>query len=88
LVAGSLASFRIAAREEGVAMADMRMPGCRGLRCSLGDLVAVDEVGFRIDAGDTYGLPGLNGAGKTTTISMITGLLARDGGEAEGGRAL
>jgi hypothetical protein len=41
LVAGSLASFRIAAREEGVAMADMRMLECPGLRRSFGDPVAV-----------------------------------------------
>jgi ABC-2 type transport system ATP-binding protein len=79
LLAGSLASFRIAAREEGVAMADMRMLECRGLRRSFGDLVAVDGVGFHIDAGETYGLLGPNGAGKATTISMIAGLLERDG---------
>ena len=62
-------------------MADMRMLECRGLRRSFGDLVAVDGVGFHIDAGETYGLLGPNGAGKTTTISMIAGLLERDGGE-------
>src|SRR5690606_8639750 len=45
-----------------------------------GDLVAVDEVSFHIDPGETYGLIGPNGAGKTTTISMIAGLLAPDGG--------
>jgi ABC-2 type transport system ATP-binding protein len=81
LLVGSLASFRIATREEGVAMADMRMLECRGLRRSFGDLVAVGGVGFHIDAGETYGLLGPNGAGKTTTISMIAGLLERDGGE-------
>jgi ABC-type branched-subunit amino acid transport system ATPase component len=37
-------------------------------------------VGFGIGAGETYGLLGPNGAGKTTTISMIAGLLERDGG--------
>ena len=42
---------------------------------------AVDGVGFEIAAGETYGLLGPNGAGKTTTISMICGLLRRDGGE-------
>jgi ABC-2 type transport system ATP-binding protein len=62
-------------------MADMRMLECRGLRRSFGDLVAVDGVGFHIDAGETYGLLGPNGAGKTTTISMVAGLLDRDGGE-------
>jgi ABC-2 type transport system ATP-binding protein len=61
---------------------------CRGLRRSFGDLVAAGRVGFRIDAGETYGPPGPDGAGKTTTISMIAGLLERDGGEAGGGGAL
>lgn len=54
---------------------------CRGLRRSFGKLVAVDEVGFHIAPGETYGLLGPNGAGKTTTISIIAGLLERDAGE-------
>jgi ABC-2 type transport system ATP-binding protein len=54
---------------------------CRGLRRRYGDLTAVDGVGFQISPGETYGLLGPNGAGKTTTISMIAGLLDRDGGE-------
>ncbi|MBE7325044.1 ABC transporter ATP-binding protein [Nocardioides sp. Y6] len=45
-----------------------------------GDLVAVDDVSFRIAPGETYGLLGPNGAGKTTAISMIAGLLRADGG--------
>jgi len=53
---------------------------CRGLRRRFGEIVAVDGVGFGIGAGETYGLLGPNGAGKTTTISMIAGLLERDGG--------
>jgi len=53
---------------------------CRGLRRRFGEIVAVDGVGFGISAGETYGLLGPNGAGKTTTISMIAGLLERDGG--------
>jgi len=53
---------------------------CHGLRKTFDDLVAVNDVGFHIDAGETYGLLGPNGAGKTTSISMISGLLERDGG--------
>jgi len=54
---------------------------CADLRKAYGDVVAVDGVGFTIGAGETYGLLGPNGAGKTTTISIIAGLLDRDGGE-------
>ena len=54
---------------------------CEGLRKRYGERVAVDGVGFEIARGETYGLLGPNGAGKTTSISMICGLLARDGGE-------
>jgi ABC-2 type transport system ATP-binding protein len=51
-----------------------------GLRKAYGDRVAVDDVSLSIGAAETYGLLGPNGAGKTTTISMICGLLVRDGG--------
>ena len=54
---------------------------CRGLRKVFGDRVAVDDVGFTIGPGETYGLLGPNGAGKTTSISMVCGLLERDAGE-------
>ncbi len=50
------------------------------LRRRFGELVAVDDVSFRIAPGETYGLLGPNGAGKTTTISMVTGLLPAHGG--------
>ncbi|HUW16473.1 MAG TPA: ABC transporter ATP-binding protein [Actinomycetes bacterium] len=54
---------------------------CSGLVKRFDELTAVDDVGFAIAAGETYGLLGPNGAGKTTTISMVCGLLARDAGE-------
>jgi ABC-2 type transport system ATP-binding protein len=54
---------------------------CRDLRKRYGDRTAVDGVSFEIAAGECYGLLGPNGAGKTTTISMLCGLLHRDGGE-------
>src|ERR687895_2920507 len=54
---------------------------CKDLRKRYKERLAVDGVGFEVGPGETYGLLGPNGAGKTTTISMICGLLARDGGE-------
>ena len=53
---------------------------CSGLVKRFGDRLAVDGVGFEIAPGETYGLLGPNGAGKTTTISMVCGILGRDGG--------
>jgi len=53
----------------------------RGLKKRFGDLEAVRGVDLTIAPGETYGLLGPNGAGKTTSISMIGGLLERDGGE-------
>ncbi|MGZ8604287.1 MAG: ATP-binding cassette domain-containing protein [Actinomycetota bacterium] len=58
-----------------------RVVEARGLRKTFGERIAVDDVGFHIGAGETYGLLGPNGAGKTTTISMVCGLLERDAGE-------
>ncbi len=66
-----------------------RLLDCRDLRKHFGDRAAVDGVSFHIARGETYGLLGPNGAGKTTTISMICGLLERDGGEVTvAGRAM
>ena len=46
-------------------------------------------MSFHIARGETYGLLGPNGAGKTTTISMVCGLLERDGGTVSvAGRAM
>jgi ABC-2 type transport system ATP-binding protein/sodium transport system ATP-binding protein len=46
-------------------------------------LTAVDQVSFRIGAGEVFGLLGPNGAGKTTTMRMVLGLLEPDSGWAE-----
>ncbi len=54
---------------------------CKDLRKRFKERLAVDGVGFEVAPGETYGLLGPNGAGKTTTISMVCGLLRRDGGE-------
>ncbi|MDP8982080.1 MAG: ABC transporter ATP-binding protein [Acidobacteriota bacterium] len=53
----------------------------KALKKSYGNVVAVDGVTLRADAGETVGLLGPNGAGKTTTVSMIAGLLRPDSGE-------
>ena len=45
-----------------------------------GQLIAVNDVSFRIEKGEVFGLLGPNGAGKTTTIEMIEGLRKPDSG--------
>jgi linearmycin/streptolysin S transport system ATP-binding protein len=53
----------------------------KGVSKSYGPLVAVSDVSFQVDRGETIGLLGPNGAGKTTTVSVIAGLLSADSGE-------
>ena len=53
----------------------------KGLQKSYGELVAVKDLSLDIRRGEIFGFLGPNGAGKTTTISMICGLLKKDGGE-------
>src|SRR5262249_54518851 len=47
-----------------------------------GEVVAVNDLSFRVAAGEVYGLLGPNGAGKTTTLRMILGLLRPTSGQA------
>ncbi|RIK43426.1 MAG: multidrug ABC transporter ATP-binding protein [Chloroflexi bacterium] len=50
-------------------------------------IVAVEDVSFRVQRGTIFGMLGPNGAGKTTTIKMLSTLLAPSGGQAwVGGR--
>jgi len=41
---------------------------------------AVDQISFRLEAGEIVGYIGVNGAGKSTTIKMLTGVLMPTGG--------
>ena len=45
-----------------------------GLRKEFGGLVAVDDLGFTLRAGEILGLIGPNGAGKSTTFNLLTGV--------------
>jgi ABC-2 type transport system ATP-binding protein len=47
-----------------------------------GDLVAVDDLTFHLDAGTVTGFLGPNGAGKTTTLRILLGLAAPTSGTA------
>jgi len=54
----------------------------RGLTKQFGGSVAVAGLSLRVPRESFYGLVGPNGAGKTTTLSMATGLLRPDSGQA------
>jgi ABC-2 type transport system ATP-binding protein len=54
----------------------------RQLAKRFGDFAAVKGISFQVAPGEVFSLLGPNGAGKSTTISMISGLLAPDSGEA------
>ena len=55
----------------------------RGLRKSFGQKVALDGLDLEVGVGEIVAILGPNGAGKTTLMSVLEGLLARDGGEVE-----
>ena len=44
------------------------------------DRPAVDDVSFRVEEGEIFGILGPNGAGKTTTVETIAGLRTPDAG--------
>lgn len=45
-----------------------------------GEVLAVNDISFRVSKGELFGFLGPNGAGKTTTINMLTGLARLDAG--------
>ncbi|MBT3240555.1 MAG: ABC transporter ATP-binding protein [Chloroflexi bacterium] len=54
----------------------------KNLDKDFGDVHAVKDVSFEIEKGEIFSLLGPNGAGKSTTISMLSGLLRADSGDA------
>jgi ABC-2 type transport system ATP-binding protein len=53
-----------------------------GLVVRFGEVEAVRDVSFAVEAGESFGLLGPNGAGKTTTIRVLTTLLRPTEGRA------
>jgi len=53
----------------------------KNLRKEYKDLIAVDDISFKIPTGICFGLLGPNGAGKTTIIEMIEGITVPTSGE-------
>lgn len=47
-----------------------------------GELVAVDDISFKVSPGEIFGFLGPNGAGKTTTINILCTLLRPTSGQA------
>ncbi|MBN9210083.1 MAG: ABC transporter ATP-binding protein [Microbacterium sp.] len=45
------------------------------------DFLALDDVSFTIDQGESVALLGLNGSGKSTSLKLISGVLVPDSGE-------
>jgi ABC-2 type transport system ATP-binding protein len=50
---------------------------------TFGDITAVRDVSFAVEAGEMFAFLGPNGAGKTTTIKMLTTLLTPTSGSVE-----
>lgn len=53
------------------------------VRKTYGDVVALDGLDLRVDAGEIVALLGPNGAGKTTTFELLLGLLHPSSGDVE-----
>ncbi len=53
----------------------------QGLSKNYGEVLAVDNIHFKIEQGQIVGLLGPNGAGKSTTIRMLCGYLSPSAGD-------
>ncbi len=53
----------------------------KGLWKSFGGKPALEDVSFKVERGEIFGLLGHNGAGKSTSLGIILGMVAADRGE-------
>ena len=51
-----------------------------GLSCGYGDIIAVRDLSFSVEAGTILALLGANGAGKTSTLMCLVGIVTRKAG--------
>ena len=69
-----------AADDPGAPGRDVRPLVVRDLVKCFGNVVATDNVSFRVEPGEAVGLIGPNGSGKSTLLAQIAGIVKPDGG--------
>lgn len=52
----------------------------KNFRKNYGEIIAVDDISFKVRKGEIFGLLGPNGAGKTTTLESLEGLRSPNSG--------
>ncbi len=53
----------------------------RGLTCTMGGKLVLDDITFCVSRGEIFGVMGVSGAGKSTLLRNIMGLVRPDAGE-------
>lgn len=64
-------------------MISKRMIEIKNIVKKYGSIYAVNDISFKIDAGEVVGFLGPNGAGKSTTMNILTGYLSATSGSAK-----
>lgn len=54
----------------------------KNLHKEYGEFTAVNDISFKVQSGEVFGVVGPNGAGKTTTLKMLAGLITPTSGSA------
>ncbi len=63
----------------GTSLKHMLRKRLRGLETS-NSFLALEDVSFTVEAGESVGLMGLNGSGKSTLLSLVSGIMHPDAG--------